>query len=384
MKLFSFLLVFIIGTILGWQGHSKINSFSAQEEIEPVEKLAIKERNDNVSDLKQNTFQFLTNKSLLNHTQLGVVIELIKQNLDVESQNQLNNEVIKYANSLVRSTEDNLNIEQHLIALIGNEDTKETVLELLVEFYARQKEYKKAVNTLYELRSLKNFDEDYQEVSNRIIVLTQKNIKKLSAYGFKSELTSFFEFILAKEPDNFDVQFQYAEFEYANRKYSRVEQLLGMLLHHPDFENQSAALMQKAQHQKDLLNNGVVPVPIEKAGDNFLVDALINNQEPVKLIIDTGASLTVLSSKIIRDLGLNLGDLLYYTEFSTANGIVKAPVFELDSISVRNHIVKGLKVGVLPGLSQPSISGLLGMNFLSQFTFFLDQKNSTLELVDIE
>lgn len=374
------------GAFAGWHSHSLYALFSKKESVSLNSQTERLPPSKNSPDLSTKIMSpgFFSGKDLLNNTQLGMVIELIKQDLDIESQQQLNKEVVQYANSLLANEVNADNAEQRLLALLGNYDTREDVLDILARFYERQKEYKKAVSSLYNLRSMVQFDDEYNKITNRIKVVSRKNIKLLESYNYKSEIEDFYDFLVAKEPDNFAIQMEYAEFEYKNRKYAHVDELLSVLRHHPDYVSQSEILMQKAIHQKDMIENGIIPVPVEKAGEHYVVTAVINNQEPVKLIIDTGATLTILSPKVIRELGLRVDDVRQYMEFSTANGVVQAPVVSIDTMSVRNHLVRDLQVGVLSAFPHSKFAGLLGMNFLSQFEFFIDQKNSTLELVDID
>ena len=381
----TFIGVLGAGIILGWSGHALYSSFLVKPVVVP--KIESVESQPEIAapniDETLNAPYFFSSNSLINNNQLGMVIELIKQDLDVEAQNRLNKDVVKYARSLLLSVNDK-NTEQRLLALLGNFDTKEQVLDVLARYYEKQNKFEEAITSLFNLRSMAQFDEDYEKITSRINVLTKKNIKLLSSYSYKAELSAFFEFMIAKEPDNFSAQMQYAEFEYDNRHYAKVDQLLSVLRYHPEYSLKSEALLKKSQHQIEMIENGIVPVPVEKAGEHYIVNAVINNQEPVKLIIDTGASLTILSPKVISDLGLKLDDVDLYMEFSTANGVVKAPTMLLDSIRIQNHLVNDLRVGVLSAVANSEYGGLLGMNFLNHFAFFLDQKNSTLELVEAE
>jgi len=382
----AFVGVLSLGIVIGWNAQT-FNAFLTKK-ASPVKTHEVANQSETVI-LEKPAVEivspgFFSGNTLLNNTQLGTVIELIKQDLDVEKRTQLNNDVLEYARSLYSSGDNTENIEQRLLALLGNYDTKEQVLEILASFYSKKKQFKRAITSLYTLRSMTQFDEDYQEISDRIDRLSQKHLKHLNAYNYKAEMADFYEFLIAKEPDNFSVQMQYAEFEYKNRNYTHVEQLLSVLLHHPDYSIKSERLMRKAQHQTDMLTNGIVPVPVEKTGDHYIVNAVINNQEPVKLIIDTGATLTILSPRVIHNLGLHVEDVQQYMDFSTANGVVQAPVISLESMRVQNHLVSDLQVGILPTFSHSQFDGLLGMNFLNQFAFFIDQKNSMLELVEIE
>ncbi len=389
-KIITLLGMLGVGVVIGWNGHALYAFFDARSTIVSApEALAVELSVVNApiqkgSALPFRSPAFFSGKNLLDNTQLGMVIALIKQDLDVETQNKLNKEVVEYAQSLLNHSAADEDTEQRLLALLGNYDTRESVLSILARFYARAKKYEQAISSLFNLRSMAQFDEDYERVNRRIKVLSNKYVKRLNGHDDKAGLRDFYAFLLKQEPDNFSVQMKYAEFEYTNRRYDHVEELLSVLQYHSEYSQQAEALLEKAHHQKDMIENGVVPVPVERMGDHYIVSAVINNQESVKLIIDTGATLTILSPKVARNLGLRLDDVMQYKEFSTANGVVKAPIITLESLKIQNHFVSELQVGILPSFSNSAFSGLLGMNFLSQFTFFIDQKNSTLELVNAQ
>jgi predicted aspartyl protease len=65
--------------------------------------------------------------------------------------------------------------------------------------------------------------------------------------------------------------------------------------------------------------------------------------------------------------------------FNTANGRISAPIYRLDTLSVGDWQVSDLDVGVLE-LDDPQFDGLLGMNFLGHFQFFIDQNEALLRL----
>ena len=63
-----------------------------------------------------------------------------------------------------------------------------------------------------------------------------------------------------------------------------------------------------------------------------------------------------------------------------ANGTVRAPVYKLDVLSVGDWQVRQLDIGVLALAGMPGVDGLLGMNFLNHFQFFIDQNEALLRL----
>ena len=66
--------------------------------------------------------------------------------------------------------------------------------------------------------------------------------------------------------------------------------------------------------------------------------------------------------------------------FQTANGIIQAPLVNLSSIDVGGLQVKDLTAAVHDVFPDASISGLLGLNFLSNFRMDIDTQNGVLHL----
>ncbi|MDH5258300.1 MAG: hypothetical protein OEX07_09830, partial [Gammaproteobacteria bacterium] len=87
------------GVFAGWHSHSLYALFSKKESVSlnsQTERLPPSKNSPDLST-KIKSPGFFSGKDLLNNTQLGMVIELIKQDLDIESQQQLNKEVVQYA-----------------------------------------------------------------------------------------------------------------------------------------------------------------------------------------------------------------------------------------------------------------------------------------------
>jgi clan AA aspartic protease (TIGR02281 family) len=120
-------------------------------------------------------------------------------------------------------------------------------------------------------------------------------------------------------------------------------------------------------------------VPLQVRGNVALVQATFNNRASASLIVDTGASWTVISRSVARELGIQIeGSNLPMFEFRTANGVVSAPVVKIESIDVGGMEVRNLTASVMD--IGPDVSGLLGLNYLSNFRIDIDSKNRMLHL----
>jgi clan AA aspartic protease (TIGR02281 family) len=126
--------------------------------------------------------------------------------------------------------------------------------------------------------------------------------------------------------------------------------------------------------------SGVIGIPLHRSGNHFIVDASPAHGRKVRLLIDTGASVTILTPDVLEQHGIRYQDTGRTRAFNTANGVVQAPIYILDSLTVGDWGVNQLEVGVLDLNGGPDINGLLGMNFLRHFQFFIDQNEALLHL----
>lgn len=122
-------------------------------------------------------------------------------------------------------------------------------------------------------------------------------------------------------------------------------------------------------------------IALQKAGNQFLVDLKNNRQDSVKLLIDTGASMTAMSRASFDILNTN-GDAIEQDTriFRTANGPTTGTVFSVPELILGPYLLKNTQVAVINFGADRSIDGLLGMNILGQFRFQIDQENARLLL----
>lgn len=108
-------------------------------------------------------------------------------------------------------------------------------------------------------------------------------------------------------------------------------------------------------------------------GEHYIVEVLINGSVPANLIVDTGATMVVLSDRLGRRLGINRNPDLPEIEMSTAGGKVSAPLFVLDSLKIGSAEVLNVEATTNPYMG--GMDGLLGMSFLGEFKVEMDRQN---------
>lgn len=117
---------------------------------------------------------------------------------------------------------------------------------------------------------------------------------------------------------------------------------------------------------------GALVIPRGSDG-HFHVAGSINGQ-PVRFLVDTGASLVVVTEALAQRAGLAGGRA---AQFQTANGVRQGRMVQAQSVAVQSFAVTGLTVGV--GYSGENANdALLGQNFLQYFEVQLQRDRMVL------
>ena len=107
--------------------------------------------------------------------------------------------------------------------------------------------------------------------------------------------------------------------------------------------------------------DGALVIPRGSDG-HFRVAGSINGQ-PVRFMVDTGASLIAVTDALAQRAGLVGGQV---TQFRTANGVRQGRVVVAQSVAVGPLVVSGLRVGT-GYTGEAAGDALLGQNFLQHF-----------------
>lgn len=122
-------------------------------------------------------------------------------------------------------------------------------------------------------------------------------------------------------------------------------------------------------------------VPIVRRGGAIFVRGRINEQVETLLLVDTGASLCVLTKATADRLGLTASPLASAMTVHSASGSFEAPQIQVDLIQIGTAEVRNAAAIIhdVPNLP-PTVGGIIGMSFLSQFKVEIDQQEEVMLL----
>ncbi len=151
----------------------------------------------------------------------------------------------------------------------------------------------------------------------------------------------------------------------------------------PQDSDDSSLSLETPIHEKASPGSGQkdIIIPLSRIGGSFVVEATLNEERTAQLIVDTGASMTVLSTDIALDLGIFGTTDDEILTVHTAGGSVQVNKNYLSSLEVGNAHAQNIAVAIhdLPDISE-QIEGLLGMSFLKHFIITLDAEHRRLIL----
>ncbi|RWQ59519.1 TIGR02281 family clan AA aspartic protease [Mesorhizobium sp.] len=116
------------------------------------------------------------------------------------------------------------------------------------------------------------------------------------------------------------------------------------------------------------VEDGRATVTLDKAGNGHFEARILVNGTPVRAVVDTGATSTVLTAQDAQAAGFIPAALNFTIPVSTANGMARAAVVRTDELAIGGIVRKDMPVMIAaPGMLGQS---LLGMNFIGSLSGF--------------
>ena len=131
-----------------------------------------------------------------------------------------------------------------------------------------------------------------------------------------------------------------------------------------------AAAQAQAQAETQAVRDAAVEIPFVLDPDGrAVVDVMLNGQGPFRLIVDTGATATVVSPLVAQTLGLTA---THIAPVHGITGVTEAPIARLVSLDLGGQRFAGIEAALLGGRVMGSADGLLGMGAWRNHRMTLD------------
>ena len=246
-----------------------------------------------------------------------------------------------------------------------------------VELYWQQELPLLAIKHSYEVQyHLFNRVEVHESV-NAARRLVQQQVDILIKNNHWLELRNLIEEVLLFDADNLNLQWLIARAQYQLGEFEYARNTLEPLLNQPTYKTKARALLADIESALRKPQS----IPLSRQGEHFIVQALINNTFNVSLMLDTGASISLLSESAFEELN-QYSEVVYIKDLNlnTAGGTVTASIYQIAEFSIQGYVVKDFVFAVSSSYVNEHNGGLLGMNFLKAFDFHIDQNNGLLTL----
>jgi clan AA aspartic protease (TIGR02281 family) len=273
-------------------------------------------------------------------------------------------------------------------------------IELLLmeaEFIAKTEPLSDAILNYYDLLERPIDEQSKVLITSRIEHLTHHAVERFQHTQQWDLLAQFVEPLFQRQPQDKHYTLSLAEAYGKQRNYSLMESVLASL----DEQDPQADKVRKSAYQGRESQRGSKRYTLQRSntgeptsrsdesvslvrnGDQYLVDLYVE-QTPVRMLIDTGASMTALSARTYDRLSDSYNsEFLGVFQVNTAGGQIEAPMVTFPNVTLGKYTFKNLTIVIIPSDPFDQAEGLLGMNILRAFDFSIDQTTPALLLNEL-
>ncbi|NQZ88180.1 MAG: clan AA aspartic protease [Saccharospirillaceae bacterium] len=246
-----------------------------------------------------------------------------------------------------------------------------------VDLYWQQQLPLLAIKHAYEVQYHLYNRAEVHEAVNVARGLVQQQVDVLIKNNHWLELRNLIEEVLLFDAESLKLQWVSARAQYQLGEFEYARHAIEPLLNQPNYNIKARALLADIEAALRKPQS----IPLSRQGEHFIVQALMNDTFNVSLMLDTGASISLLSESAFDELS-QYSDVVYIQDLNlnTAGGTVTASIYQVAEFSIQDYVVNDFIFAVSPSYVNDHNDGLLGMNFLKAFDFHIDQNNGLLIL----
>ena len=239
----------------------------------------------------------------------------------------------------------------------------------------KQKEYKQSIDILYKIKDLYISKETKNKIKKELETNISLYLTALNKLNDTQKTFDFLVYLIDKEPQNTLYKYTLAKLYFNLKHYEKSKNLFEEIYYDGLYQNSIAKYIESINKKIKIRAKFKQKIPLQREGNHFYINATINENIKVKLLIDTGATITLINAHLFKNLDLTTFKTI---NLSTANGIVKAYITKVEKFSINNLSFDNFEISI--SKLNKELDGLLGMNYLKNFDFYIDQDDSILYL----
>lgn len=263
---------------------------------------------------------------------------------------------------------------------------------MLADAFEISEQWQKALDALLQSNQLEVDSGRYEQNLRRLVRAASNLNTDYQRNGNLLASLALYQSLYEQYPQHPRFQFDLAQAHLALGAENDALALLKNLIYNPELgslasqnialieDDRSAKAAESERQKKPQESSGrQIVVPLIRAGTSLLVDTKIEGRRS-RLLLDTGASITALSTRRIQQLGLEpTGQAI---QLSTANGVTTSQLYHADSLTVGRIKFNNLVIAEIDLPSNSSIEGLLGTDVLrkmeDKYSYLIDDQRNAL------
>lgn len=270
---------------------------------------------------------------------------------------------------------------QALNELLKNNPDDTEALLLLARVLEKQGKHEEAVKTWFRYLNIEVDAKKFQEATAYLSRYLVRLVNNPGIFGSSREwLMAQLNDLIKLTPDNGELHLQLADMhaKAADQEQAQYHALMAA--------NQDDTRARAEEFLAKLTDNAIAEqtddqeskVQLIRFGKQFLVPVMVEGKT-VKLLLDTGASISGLTSSFINR-NYSLVKSPKPIQLNTASGTVDSFLFVVDSLQFAGVTFNKHMLARLPMDDYDHFDGLLGVDILGRFDFIIDQEKAELRL----
>ena len=281
--------------------------------------------------------------------------------------------VINYFQARIK-TSSNESIGE-MLQFIEIEPESRKVQYLLVSLYIQKKEYLKAIDQIIILKENYTDESDEKKLNTLLKSSADSYIETLQQHKNFAELIPFLEQMMGYDLFKTYYALGLAKLYFDLQKYDESRTLLLEVKEDETYGRQAQNLLDKIGKLEEVAKEYDHKIPLQRRGEHFSVQVTIDGATSLNLLLDTGATYTLVTEGKLFSPAILKRNL----KLRTAGGEITADLCRMETFALQDIELHHFKIMVAP-FEHKGIDGLLGMNFFKKFKFYIDQKEMILYL----